>query len=75
MRIEGVKPDEVVVFLATAGDPNSPYRELSQETTFFRLPVTTLNRLDPQQKYVVVVRPKASDDDPGVTEYQPRRSA
>lgn len=58
VRIEGVKPDEIVVFLATAGDPNSPYRELSQEATFFRLPVTTLNRLDPQQKYIVVIRPK-----------------
>lgn len=58
VRIEGVKPDQLVVFLATAGDPNSPYRELSQEATFFRLPVTTLNRLDPQQKYIVVVRPK-----------------
>jgi serine/threonine protein phosphatase PrpC/tetratricopeptide (TPR) repeat protein len=58
VRIEGVKPSEVVVFLATAGDVNSPYRELTQETTFFRLPVTTLNRLDPQQKYIIVVRPK-----------------
>ncbi|OJV88761.1 MAG: hypothetical protein BGO39_04470 [Chloroflexi bacterium 54-19] len=58
VRIEGVKPDDVVVFLATAGDVNSPYRELTQETTLFRLPVTTLNRLDPTQKYIVVVRPK-----------------
>lgn len=62
VRIEGVKPDEVVVFLATAGDANSPYRELNQEPTFFRLPVTTLNRLDPQQKYVVIVRPKDTPD-------------
>ncbi len=58
VRIEGVKPDDVVVFLATAGDVNSPYRQLTQEATFFRLPLTTLNRLDPAQKYIVVVRPK-----------------
>ncbi len=58
VRVEGAKPDDLVLFLATVGDPNSPYREFSQEGNFFYLPTATLNRLDPRQKYVVVVRPK-----------------
>ncbi len=63
VRIEGgAKVDDLKVFLATAGDPNSPFREFTQEGTFFRLPTTTLNRLDPRQKYIVVVRPKSTAD-------------
>jgi protein phosphatase len=62
VRIEGVKADNLRVFLATAGDPTSPYRELSQEGNLFRLPVATLNRLDPSQSYIVVVRPKDTAD-------------
>ena len=62
VRIEGAKPDDVRVFLADAGNPNSLYRELNLENTFFRLPVATLNHLDPKQKYLIVVRPKDTTD-------------
>lgn len=62
VRIDGAKPEDVRVFLADAGNPNSLYRELNQEGTFFRLPVATLNHLDPSQKYLVVVRPKDTPD-------------
>jgi PPM family protein phosphatase len=59
VTLEGVKAANVRVFLATAGDPNSPYRELEADSgNLFRLPLSTLSRLDPRQKYVVVVRPK-----------------
>lgn len=58
--IEGAKPETLRLFLATQGDPTSPYREFNQEGNVFRLPTTTLNRLDPRQKYVIVARPKDS---------------
>ncbi len=62
VRIDGLKAEDVRVFLADAGNPNSPYRELNQENGLFRLPMATLNRLDPKQKYLVVVRPKDTAD-------------
>ncbi|HEX2913233.1 MAG TPA: protein phosphatase 2C domain-containing protein [Chloroflexia bacterium] len=62
VRIQGVKADTMKVYLATAGDPNSPYREFEQEGDYFRLPATTLNRLDPKQSYLVVARPKDTDE-------------
>ncbi len=58
VRVEGARVEDLKIFLATAGDPNSPYRELSQEGGYFRLPISTLNKLDPKQKYTLVARPK-----------------
>lgn len=62
VRVQGAKLDTMRAFLAEVGNPTTPFRELSAEGGLFRLPPATLNKLDPRQKYVAVVRPRDTNE-------------